>query len=145
MSGFGAIRWRATQPKEMAVKRMFLISIAATLVVAPAAGDAASSKRGKACPDGAVCIWSKANYRGDREVFEKKGATNVSRKLNNRATSVKDRTGDDVYLMDAKNGSTNDDYQCLFEPQYPDLGEQGFDNRVSSILRPKPGHPTPPC
>jgi hypothetical protein len=131
--------------KEMAVKRMFLISIAAALVVAPATGDAAISKRGRSCPDGALCIWSKKNYRGDREVFEKKGATNVSKELNNEATSVKNRTGDDTYLMDAKNGSTNDDYQCVFEPEFPDLGEIGWNNVTSSVLRPKPGDLGPDC
>ena len=55
------------------MRRMFLISIAATLVIAPAAGDAASSKRGSACADGKVCVWTKKNFRGDREVIDKKG------------------------------------------------------------------------
>ena len=127
------------------MRRMFLISIAATLVIAPAAGDAASSKRGKACPEGAVCIWSKTNYRGDREVFEKKGATNVSKELNNKASSVKNRTGDDTYLMDAKNGSTDDNYQCVFKPEFRDLGEIGWNNVTSSVLRPRPGDPDPVC
>ena len=68
------------------MKRIVLVSIVTALVVAPTAGEAASAKRGKACPDGAVCLWSKKNFRGDREVFEKKGATNVSRKLNNEAS-----------------------------------------------------------
>ena len=66
-----------------------------------------------------MCIWSKKNYRGDREVFEKKGATNVSKELNNEASSVKNRSGDVAFLMDAKNGSTDADYQCLFEPELP--------------------------
>ncbi len=118
------------------MKRMFLISIAAALVVAPATGDAASSKRGKACPEGAVCIWAKTNYRGDREVFEKKGATNVSKELNNRASSVKNRSGDVAFLVDAKNGDTDSGYQCLFNPNMPDLGEEGFDNR--HLERPSP-------
>lgn len=127
------------------MKRLFLISIAVALVVAPTAGEAASAKRGKACPDGAVCLWSKKNFRGDREVFEKKGATNVSRKLNNEASSVKNRTGDLVYLMDAKNGSTGDNYQCMFQPQYRDLGELGWNNVTTSILRPRPGDKQPVC
>ena len=62
-----------TQPKEKAVKRMFLISIAAMLVIAPAAGDAATSKRGTACPDGTVCVWTKKNFHGDREVIREEG------------------------------------------------------------------------
>ena len=127
------------------MRRMFLISIAATLVIAPAAGDAASSKRGTACPDGAVCVWTKKNFRGDREVIRKKGATNLSRKLNNKVTSVKNRTGDEVYLMDAKNGSEDDDYQCMFDSEYRDLGEPGFDNVISSVLRVKPEGAQLPC
>ncbi len=49
---------------------------------------------------------------------------------------MKNRTGDDVYLMDAKNGSTDDDYQCMFEPEYRDLGEIGFEQR--HLERPSP-------
>ena len=127
------------------MRRMFLISIAATLVIAPAAGDAASSKRGSACADGKVCVWTKKNFRGDREVIDKKGATNLSRKLNNKVTSVKNRSGDEVYLMDAKNGSEDDDYQCMFVSEYRDLGEPGFDNRISSVLRIKPEDAQLPC
>ena len=127
------------------MKRMMLVSIVAALVVAPSAGEAASAKRGKACPDGALCIWSKTDYRGDREVFKEKGATNVSKDLNNKASSVKDRTGHPTYLMDAKNGSTNDDYQCMFEPEFPDLGEIGWNNVTTSVLHLKPGDPQPNC
>jgi len=127
------------------MKRMTLMSIVVALVVAPAAGEAASAKRGKACPDDAVCIWSKKNFRGDREVFEKRGATNVSRKLNNEASSAKNRTGDLVYLMDAKNGSAGDDYQCLFESKYPNLGELGWNDVTTSVLVPKPGDKLPVC
>jgi len=127
------------------MRRMFLISIAATLVIAPAAGDAASSKRGSACPDGKVCIWTKKNFRGDREVIQKRGATNVSRKLNNKVTSVKNRSQGNVFLMDAKNGSTDDDYQCMFEPEYRDLDDPGFNNVISSVYRPGLEDPQPLC
>ena len=125
--------------------RMILVTAMAALVVAPAVGDAAGAKRGKACPDGAVCLWSKSNYRGDREVIDKKGATNVSKALNNKASSVKNRGGGFAYLMDAKNGSSNDDYQCMFEDEYPSLRDIGFNNRISSVLRPRPGDPKLIC
>jgi len=127
------------------MKRMVLVAIVAALVVAPAVGEAASAKRGKACPDGALCLWPNKNYRGDREVFKKTGSTNVSRKLNNKASSVKDRTGDEVYLMDAKNGSDNDDYQCMFASEFPDLAKVGFNNVISSVVVIKSGDPQLPC
>ena len=127
------------------MKRMVLMAIAAALVLAPAVGEAASAKRGKACPDGAVCLWPKVNFGGDRQVFKNEGATNVSKKLNNRVSSVKDRSEDAVYLMDAKNGRADDDYQCMFENQYRDLGKIGFDNVISSVLRIDPDDPLLPC
>ena len=127
------------------MRRMILISIAAALVVAPTVGEAASAKRGKACPDGTVCVWSKKNFRGEREVIDKKGATNLSRELNNNVSSVKDRSNSSVYLMDAKNGSTDDNYQCMFEPEYRDLSEIDWNNVTTSVLRSRPGDPKIVC
>ena len=127
------------------MRRTILISIAAMLAIAPATGDAASSKRGKACPGGSVCVWSKKNFRGEREVIDKKGATNLSRELNNNVSSVKDRSNGNDYLMDAKNGRTNDDYQCLLLPQYRDLSEIGWNNVTTSVLRSRPGDPKIVC
>ncbi len=125
---------------------MILTSAALALVVAPSVGEAASAKRGKACPDGAVCVWTKENYRGDREVVDRKGATNLSKELNNKVSSVKNRTGKIAYLMDAKNGSSDDDYQCMSEgDQYPELDNIGFNNRISSVRRPRPGDPKLVC
>ena len=58
---------------------------------------------------------------------------------------MKNRSGDVAFLMDAKNGDTDSGYQCLFNPNMPDLGKEGFDNLTSSVLRPRPGDTQPLC
>ena len=128
------------------MKRISAGVLAAALLLVPSAGEAAKSKRGKACPDEAVCVWTKSDFRGEREVVSKKGATNLSKELNNKVSSVKNRTGRVVYLMDAKNGSSNDDYQCMSEEsEFSELGNIGFNNRISSVLRLRPGDPKLVC
>ncbi len=129
------------------MRRIGLCVLAAALLIAPSMGEAAKSKRVTACPDDAVCIWEKKNYRGDREVIDKKGVTNVSAKLNNEASSLKNRVGVDelAFAMNAKNGRLNSDLRCLIDSEYPDLGDIEFNDKISSILRPRPGDLAPLC
>ena len=58
---------------------------------------------------------------------------------------MKDRSNSNVYLMDAKNGSTDDNYQCMFEPEYGDLSEIDWNNVTTSVLRSRPGDPKIVC
>jgi hypothetical protein len=128
------------------MKKTALIAIAALLVIAPAAGEAAKAgKVKKSCPKEALCLWTKKDFKGKRMVVKDKGVTNLPKAFNNRVSSLKSRYtgGDDglSFFFDKKNASDDGDFRCYNESigKQPDLSGplQLFDNRGSSVLLPK--------
>jgi hypothetical protein len=47
--------------------------------------------------------------------------------------------------MDAKNGSGDDNYQCMFGDEFRNLAAVGFNNVVSSVLAADAKDPPLPC
>ena len=128
------------------MKRMALGLATICLIAAPAVGDASSARSVKACPDNSVCVWSKKNFRGDREVVDRKGVTNLSRRLNNEVSSVKNTRSFTTYIFDKRSAPGSSDYTCVGQDtNYSDLAGIGFNDVVSSVDVPKPADPKRVC
>lgn len=127
-----------------------IVAVATALVVAssvvPAssqAGEAAKASGKKGCPQGAVCLWTKTNYRGDKLVVNKKGTHNLTAKFNNKVSSLKTRykggANELAFLFDKKDG--NGDARCFGGDfrKVPDLSDPAwtFDDQATSVQLPK--------
>jgi hypothetical protein len=125
------------------MKKAALITIAAALALAPASGEAAQGKGStKLCPDGAFCVWTKANYQGKKLVLTKKGVSNkIAKEMNNKVSSVKNRLDVTTYLYSKRDGKG--EIRCFGDGQkLADLaGSCDFDNEASSSRIPKGPNP----
>jgi hypothetical protein len=116
----------------------------ATLIAVLAFSAASSQGAAKArpeCPPNSLCVWTKANYEGERLVLDNLGASNkISRQMNDRVSSARLRyPGGAAGLYEDKNGEG--DSLCLLDApglrKYPDLsqiggGAMGYDDMISS-------------
>lgn len=116
------------------------VSLLVVLAVSAAPTQGAAKARPE-CPSDSLCVWTKANYEGERLVIDKLGASNkISRRMNDRVSSARLRySGGAAQLSEDTNGGG--DSLCLLDApglrKYPDLseiggGEDGYDNMVSS-------------
>ena len=112
-----------------------------TLFAAPSPASPGAAKATAECPQNSLCVWSKANYKGDRLVIDKVGSSNkIFKKMNDQASSARLRyPGGAAELYEDTDGGG--DTLCLLDApglrKYPDLsevggGEGGYDNIVSS-------------
>ena len=108
------------------------------LLAAPNPASPAASKAAAECPPKSLCVWAKANFKGDRLVIDKFGASNkIARKMDDRVSSARLRySGGAAELYEETNGGG--DTLCLLDApgvrKYPDLSEVGggYDNIISS-------------
>ena len=114
-------------------------AIASLLTFASAPTQGAKARPG--CPPNSLCVWTKANYEGERLVLDKLGASNrIARKMNDRVSSARLRyPGGVAALYEDTDGGG--DILCLLDApgvrKYPDLsevggGSSGYDNIISS-------------
>lgn len=110
---------------------------AATLFAIPSSASSGVAKAAPDCPRKSLCVWTKANYRGDRLVLDELGPSNkIFRKMNDRISSASLRHPGYAVLYEHvdQQGST----LCLLDApgvrNYPDLSEVGgsYDNIISS-------------
>jgi len=119
-----------------------LIALAVlTLLAAPSSASPGAAKARPECPQNSLCVWSKANYEGDRLVIDKLGLSNkIFNKMNDKTSSARLRYSDGAAELyeDTDGGG---DTLCLLDApglrKYPDLseiggGENGYDNIISS-------------
>jgi hypothetical protein len=109
------------------------IAVAAAAAM-PFAGSAApAAKSQSSCPDKALCVWTGANYHGQRVLITKRKLSNkLFNQINDRASSVKFRwTGTAVLWEDTGGGGTG---YCFDGPRAnrSNLADIGFDNSASS-------------
>ena len=114
------------------------LTVLLAILVAPSHGVA---KARPECPPNSLCVWTKANYEGERLVLDRFGASNkISKKMNDKVSSARLRySGGAAQLYEDPNGEG--DTLCLLDApglrKYPDLSEtgggpNGYDNMVSS-------------
>lgn len=114
------------------------LTVLLAILVAPSHGVA---KARPECPPNSLCVWTKANYEGERLVLDRLGASNkISKKMNDKVSSARLRySGGAAELYEDPNGEG--DTLCLLDApglrKYPDLSEtgggpNGYDNMVSS-------------
>src|SRR5687768_16718369 len=78
-----------------------------------------------ACPPSSLCVWTKANYEGERLVIDKLGASNkIARRMNDKVSSARLRySGGAAELYEDLDGGG--DTLCLLDApgvrKYPDL------------------------
>jgi hypothetical protein len=124
------------------MKKAALIALIGTVALTPAAGEAAKGKTNKSCPDDAICVWTKAAYRGERVVVKGEGVSNkIGNKINNEASSVKNRFDQTIWIYDTQDATG--EARCLGAlDRVRDLGASyNFDDRVASSD--VPGDPGP--
>ncbi|MDQ2675923.1 MAG: peptidase inhibitor family I36 protein [Actinomycetota bacterium] len=115
------------------MKRTALIALISMVALAPAAGEAAKGKTKKSCPKEALCVWTKAGFAGKRVVVKDDGVSNaIANKINNKASSIKNRFGETIRIYDKRNA--NGELRCVGGVgQVDDLGgSYNFDNRAAS-------------
>ena len=114
------------------------LTVFLAILVAPSHG---AAKARPECPQKSLCVWTKAQYEGERLVLDKLGASNkISRTMDDRVSSARLRyPGGYAALYEHTNGEG--DTLCLLDApgvrKYPDLsqvggGANGYDNMVSS-------------
>jgi hypothetical protein len=91
--------------------RRATVGLVALLVAAAAISIPSVASAGKGCRDGAYCLWTKQNYKGEKLVVRTNALFNFPRYMNNKASSMKNRSGGIVELYDGKNG--NDFITCI--------------------------------
>jgi hypothetical protein len=101
----------------------------ALLVAAAAISIPSVASAGKGCRDGAYCTWTGKNYKGEKLVVKTNQLFNFPRYMNNKASSMKNRSGGIVALYDGKNG--NDFITCIGEGSNLANLEQ-LNNEISS-------------
>jgi hypothetical protein len=76
----------------MSWRRTILAGVVGALAIGLAL-PAIASASGSSCPDGKLCVWSRADYKGKRlKIGKVNDADNkIYRKMNDRVTSVKNR------------------------------------------------------
>jgi Peptidase inhibitor family I36 len=113
--------------------------LALTAALIPASP--ATAKARPECPQNSLCVWTKANYEGERLVLDRLGASNkIFKKMNDKVSSVRLRySGGAAELYEDTNGEG--DTLCLLDApglrKNPDLsgtggGPDGYDDMVSS-------------
>lgn len=116
----------------------------ATLIIVLLVSAAPTQGAAKAtpdCPQNSLCVWTKANYEGERLVLDRLGPSNkISKRMDDKASSARLRySGGAAELYEDTDGGG--DRLCLLDApglrKYPDLseiggGEDGYDNIVSS-------------
>src|SRR5687768_9002256 len=112
---------------------MTLIALIGMIALTPATGEAAKEQADKSCPNDAICVWTKAGYRGQRVVVQGEGVSNkIGNKINNKTSSIKNRFAQTIFIYDKRDATGES--RCV-----PGLGKvrnlagsYGFDNRVAS-------------
>jgi hypothetical protein len=107
--------------------------VLALAVGASGAASAGSAKAGSGCPEDTLCLWSKKDYKGDKVEITKVGevSNKLAEKLNNEASSVKNKFDRDATLYAKRDGAGDQSGICPLE-SIPNLGD--FSNRASSSL-----------
>jgi hypothetical protein len=116
----------------------FITLTVLALFAAPSPASSGAAKATAECPQNSLCVWSKANYEGDRLVIDRLGASNkIFKKMDDRVSSARLRyPGGAAQLYEDKNGEG--DTLCLLDApglkKYPDLSKTGggYDNIMSS-------------
>ncbi|MDQ2676407.1 MAG: peptidase inhibitor family I36 protein [Actinomycetota bacterium] len=109
-----------------------------TFFAVPSPASPAVARAAAECPPKSLCVWAKANFKGDRLVLDKLGASNkIARKMNDRVSSARLRySGGAAELYEDTNGGGNT--LCLLDApgvrKYPDLSGSGggYDDMMSS-------------
>jgi hypothetical protein len=113
-----------------------IVLTALALFAAPDPVSLGATRAAPECPQNSLCVWSKANYEGDRLVIDRLGASNkIFKKMNDRVSSARLRySGGAARLYEDPDGEG--DTLCLLDApglkKYPDLSEIGYDNIMSS-------------
>ncbi len=115
-----------------------LVTLAVVTVLAvPSSASSGVAKAAPDCPRKSLCVWTKANYKGDRLVLdEPKPSNKIFRKMNDRISSASLRHPG--YAVLYEDVDQQGDMLCLLDApgvrNYPDLSEVGFsyDNIISS-------------
>ena len=104
------------------------------LAAAPAAGTAGTPT---GCPQGSYCLWTKQDYEGKRFVVDTGKRINLPGRIDDKASSFKNRVGPDrvVYLYTGKNG--NGARSCFFDGE--DSAALYAEDQISSTDR-RPGN-----
>ena len=115
-----------------------IVSLLAVLAVFAAPTQGAAKARPE-CPQSSLCVWTKANYEGERLVLDRLGLSNkISKRMNDKVSSARLRySGGAAELYEDLDGGGGT--LCLLDApglrKYPDLseiggGEDGYDNIV---------------
>jgi Peptidase inhibitor family I36 len=113
----------------LALVTVFAIAAAPTQGAAPARPE---------CPQNSLCVWTKANYTGDRLVLDKLGASNkIFKRMDDKVSSARLRYPGGAAELYEDTGGGGDSLCLLDAPgvrKYPDLSEVGggYNNIVSS-------------
>ena len=100
-----------------------------------------AAKARPACPPSSLCVWTKANYEGERLVLNRLGPSDkISKRMNDKVSSARLRYSGGAAELYEDTGGGGDKLCLLDAPglrKYPDLseiggGENGYDNIVSS-------------
>ena len=88
------------------MKKAVLIATVALVALTPPMGGAANAKATKACPDDAICVWTKSNYRGKRVLVTGNDVSNkIGNQINNRTSSIKNRFDQTILIYDKRNAT----------------------------------------
>jgi hypothetical protein len=115
--------------------RVVALAASTALLFALAAPAQGTAKARPECPRKSLCVWTKANYEGERLVLDELGASNrIARKMDDRVSSARLRfPGGAAELYEDPNGGGNT--LCLLDApglrKYPDLAA-GYDDAISS-------------
>ena len=125
----------------LACIRLLLLAGILALIALPAF---ASTTR---CPTNTLCLWSKPRYDGKRVKVVSQGVTDVA-ELNDKASSLKNRTARSIFLFDGSAGTGV--ARCVGAggaTKSLKMASFDFDNRTSSVKIPSidlscvDGHP----
>ena len=115
------------------MKKTLLIATVALVTFTPPAGGAAKDTTTKSCPNDAICVWTKDNYRGKRVVVKSDNVSNkIGNTINNRTSSIKNRFGQTILIYDKRDAMGES--RCVGGlGKVARLGDSyNFDNRATS-------------
>jgi hypothetical protein len=112
-----------------------------TLLLSPGSASSGAAKARPACPPNSLCVWTKANYEGERLVLDRLGDSNkIFKRMNDKVSSARLRYPDGAAAL-YEDRDAGGNTLCLLDApglsKYPDLsqtggGPNGYDNSVSS-------------
>jgi hypothetical protein len=115
-------------------------AVAAVLAATTASGGAQSGPAkagGKKCASGALCVWTKKNYRGTKyKVTEPGNLVKLPKAANDKVSSAKNRWVNRAYLYETKGGGGQ--FFCLDPGQnianFADFPDEFNDDASSAFL-----------